>query len=101
MSTAPRQQNHSLRDLTSGFEAAREILGRGVVVGDQPSRITTREHAVMIGIARGDTINAIAKRLFISPTTVSTYRGRLLRKLGFTRNAQITLFVAEIEGLLR
>ena len=42
--------------------------------------------------ASGKQINQIAKELAISPSTVSTYRTRILEKLGLTSNAALVRF---------
>lgn len=45
------------------------------------SNLTTRELDVMMLLARGNSLNHIADRLFLSPNTVKTYRSSLYRKL--------------------
>jgi len=52
-------------------------------------KLSDREFQVMCMIARGKTSSEIAEKLFLSPKTISTYRSRLLRKLGLTNNSQI------------
>jgi DNA-binding NarL/FixJ family response regulator len=46
-------------------------------------------------IAKGKSLNAIAEELFISSKTVSTHKMRLMRKMKFSSNAELVLFVAE------
>lgn len=46
-------------------------------------RLSARELQVFHGLARGDSIEVLAKRLQIDPSTVSTYRGRIVQKMGF------------------
>ncbi len=60
--------------------------------------LSPREFDVMCQIARGATITEISKRLVLSPKTVSTFRARLLRKMGFKGDADIVRYVAE-QGL--
>ncbi len=48
----------------------------------KPSGLTPREQEVVDRLARGETQVEIAEALGISPSTVSTYRTRALRKLG-------------------
>ena len=43
-------------------------------------------------IASGKQINQIARDLCISPSTVSTYRTRILDKLGLENNAALVRF---------
>jgi two-component system invasion response regulator UvrY len=44
---------------------------------------------VMWLLATGKQISEIAKEMGLSPSTVSTYRTRILRKLGLTSNAAL------------
>ncbi len=52
-------------------------------------KLSDREYRVMWLLASGKHINEIAAELFLSPSTVSTYRARILRKLGLTTNADL------------
>lgn len=51
--------------------------------------LSDREYEVMLGIARGKRIRELADELTLSEKTVSTYRTRVLRKLGCSSNADI------------
>jgi two-component system, NarL family, invasion response regulator UvrY len=59
---------------------------------DQPphDRLSTRERQVFAKLAAGDGVSAIAQDLILSVKTVSTYRTRILEKMGFKSNADIT-----------
>ena len=61
--------------------------------------LSNREFTVMTSLARGSTIKDIARALNLNPKTVSTYRNRLLRKLGVTSNADLTAMCIKM-GLL-
>jgi two-component system, NarL family, invasion response regulator UvrY len=52
-------------------------------------RLSDREMEVLRMIASGKTISQIADELHLSVTTVSTYRARLLDKMGLTTNAEL------------
>lgn len=54
--------------------------------------LSDREYRVMWLIASGKPINRIAKEMFLSPSTISTYRVRILRKLGLTSNAELVQY---------
>jgi two-component system invasion response regulator UvrY len=54
--------------------------------------LSDREYRVMWLLANGKQINQIARELNISPSTVSTYRTRILEKLGLTSNAALVRF---------
>lgn len=52
--------------------------------------LSDREFQVMCLIASGKTVKDIAKDLFLSINTISTYRIRILEKMNFKSNAEIT-----------
>jgi len=54
--------------------------------------LSDREYRVMWLLASGKQINAIARELSLSPSTVSTYRTRILEKLGLSSNAALVRF---------
>ena len=51
--------------------------------------LSDREYRVMWLLASGKQINEIAEMLFLSPSTISTYRARVFRKLGLLNNADL------------
>ena len=51
--------------------------------------LSDREYQVMLKIVSGKTIKEIAKELFLSPKTVSTYRTRILKKMKMRNNAEL------------
>lgn len=51
--------------------------------------LSDREYEVMRMIAQGKTVTEIAGELFLSPKTISTYRTRILEKMGMKNNAQL------------
>jgi len=51
--------------------------------------LSDREYRVMWLLASGKQINQIAEEMFLSPSTVSTYRARILKKLKLTDNAAL------------
>lgn len=59
---------------------------------DQPphSALSDREHEVLCLIASGHTLSQIARKLSVSVKTVSTYRARVMEKMGMENNAQLT-----------
>lgn len=61
--------------------------------------LSDREFQVFRLIASGQTLTAIAEDLSLSVQTVSTYRTRLLEKMGLTTNADLTRY-AHNHGLL-
>jgi two-component system invasion response regulator UvrY len=61
--------------------------------------LSDREFEVLRGLAEGQPLKAIAARMAVSPKTVTTYRGRILQKLGLRGNADLVRYAIE-HGLL-
>ena len=57
--------------------------------------LSDREYRVMWLLASGKPINRIAKEMFVSPSTISTYRVRILRKLGLSTNAELVQYAVK------
>jgi DNA-binding NarL/FixJ family response regulator len=57
--------------------------------------LSDREYRVMWLLASGKRVNEIATEMFLSPSTVSTYRIRILRKLGLANNAQLVHYAVK------
>jgi two-component system, NarL family, invasion response regulator UvrY len=57
--------------------------------------LSDREFEVLKGLAEGETLKAIAARMAVSPKTVTTYRGRILQKLGLHSNAELVRYALE------
>lgn len=51
--------------------------------------LSEREFQVMVMLANGKSVTEIAKEIFISGKTVSTYRARILEKMGMKKNAEL------------
>ncbi len=60
--------------------------------------LSNREYQIMLMIAGGSSLSTIARELSLSVKTISTYRGRLLRKLRMESNAQLIRYAIK-EGL--
>jgi two-component system invasion response regulator UvrY len=63
-------------------------------------RLSARELEVFFRLASGTSVSCIGRELSLSIKTVSTYRTRLLRKLGFSSNAEIISYAMR-NGLVR
>ncbi len=61
--------------------------------------LTAREREVLELIAKGHTNQAIADKLFISPSTVQTYRTRIMRRLNLHSRAELIQYAMR-KGLL-
>ncbi|MCD6384548.1 response regulator transcription factor [Candidatus Sumerlaeota bacterium] len=56
-------------------------------------RLSDREYQVMRMIASGKTVKEIAEEMALSIKTISTYRSRVLQKMGMKNNAELTYYV--------
>jgi two-component system, NarL family, invasion response regulator UvrY len=61
--------------------------------------LSDREFQVLKGLAQGEALKSIAARLSVSPKTVTTYRTRILQKLGLGTNADLVRYALEHELL--
>lgn len=60
--------------------------------GGAHEELSVQEYRVMIQLAEGRRLTEIAERMHLSPKTVSTYRSRILEKLGLDSNAELTRY---------
>lgn len=58
-------------------------------------QLSDREFSVMKMIASGKSLSDIADSLFLSVTTVSTYRSRIMSKMKMKNNAELILYAIE------
>jgi DNA-binding NarL/FixJ family response regulator len=54
--------------------------------------LSNREFEVMKLLAKGLSLIEIGQRLAVTPTTVSTYRSRILHKMSLTNNSELTRY---------
>ena len=67
--------------------------------GELPhERLSDREYQVFRMLASGQTIGEISEVLALSVKTVSTYRARILEKLGLSGNAELMRYAFD-QGL--
>jgi DNA-binding NarL/FixJ family response regulator len=78
---------------------ATEALGGAKAGESRHERLSDREFDVMRGIASGSSVSEIAGQMHLSVKTVSTYRTRLLEKMGMSNNAELTRYALE-QGLV-
>ena len=57
--------------------------------------LSDREFSVLKLLAAGKSVSEIAESLFLSVTTVSTYRSRIMAKMNMKNNADLTLYAIE------
>jgi DNA-binding NarL/FixJ family response regulator len=64
------------------------------------SSLSEREFQIFCKLATGKSVSDIANELCLSVKTVSTYRGRVLEKMNFVSNADITTYALR-NGLMQ
>jgi two-component system invasion response regulator UvrY len=57
--------------------------------------LSDREYQIMLMLTEGKKIKEIGEQLFISEKTVSTYRSRILDKMGLKSNVELARYVME------
>jgi two-component system invasion response regulator UvrY len=98
--SAPEELAKALRKIMAGGRyvspALAEMLALGVTKDltlTPHETLSDREYEVMSRIASGKTVTEIAEELSLSPKTISTYRTRVLEKLGLKNSAAIVQYV--------
>lgn len=93
----------AIEKINSGKKYISEALSENLTYGlslDKGSHnptevLSKREFEVLSLIGSGKTYKEIAAELVLSPKTISTYRRRILEKLGLTRSAQLIRYACE------
>lgn len=95
--SAPNELVNALKQITQGKKyisaslAEKLALDLGVDTEKPPhENLSDREYEVMRMIASGKRIKEIADELSLSEKTISTYRTRILEKMGMKNNAELT-----------
>ncbi len=97
--TAPQELTKAVKKVASGGKYVSASLAE-VLAFELSSdarkplheRLSDREYRVMWLLATGKQISEIASEMRLRPTTVSTYRARILNKLGLTNNAELVRY---------
>ena len=102
--TAPEELVEAVRRVSSGGRyISASFAGRMAALLGQSGKaagheaLSDRELEVLLLIAGGETVSEIGTRLGISVKTVSTYRTRVLEKLGLRTNAELTYYAIKQE----
>lgn len=89
----------ALRKAMSGSKYVSSALAERLAVALEKGKaalphelLSDREYRVMWLLAKGESIRGIAAKLAVSPNTVSTYRGRIFRKLRVDSNADLVRY---------
>ena len=94
--SAPDELLIALRKVSTGGKYVSSSLAEKLASALETDRektphetLSTRENEVMLKIASGKTVTEIAKELYLSPKTISTYRTRILEKMGMKNNVEL------------
>jgi len=100
--SVPDHLVQALRRIVSGYryvtpEVAELLLTGMNTPDDAPphGRLSDREFEVLRMMSEGRSVNEIATRLALSVKTVSTYRARVLEKLGLTTTADLIRYAMQ------
>ncbi len=104
-SSAPDELTYAVNKVASGERYISKSFAESLALGvlsksdrhDKPI-LSARETEVLLLLASGKTISQIAKDLFLSPKTISTYRERLLEKLKLKTTADLIRY-SIMEGI--
>jgi two-component system, NarL family, invasion response regulator UvrY len=100
--TAPQEIVVAARRVLSGHRYVTASIAERLVVevgrtseGPPHERLSDREYEVFRLLALGNTVKESAAELSLTVQTVSTYRARLLEKMGLETNAQLTEYLIQ------
>jgi two-component system, NarL family, invasion response regulator UvrY len=100
--STPEEILEAIRRATGGGKYLSPHLADILLSGAMPSgqqlpheSLSPREADVMRRLSRGESLTHIAECLHLSPKTITTYRARIMEKLGIHSNAELTRYVVE------
>jgi two-component system invasion response regulator UvrY len=105
--SAPEELVQAIRKVLRGGEyisssVAEELVLHARHEDDQPlhKQLSDREYQVLCLIASGKEVKEISTELGLSAKTISTYRARLMEKMGMKTNAELTHYAIQ-NGLVK
>ncbi len=100
--SAPEELVAAVRTIAQGRRYVTQALAETMAdeLGSTPAkapdeRLSDREYQVMCLLASGKTVTEVAAELSLSTKTVSTYRARILTKLGVSNSAEIVRYALQ------
>jgi DNA-binding NarL/FixJ family response regulator len=97
--SATEELIEAIRKISSGEKyISSDVIGKLISDIKNPGakelheKLSEREFQIMNLIAKGNSNIEIGKQLFISGKTVSTYRARILEKMGMSSNTELALY---------
>lgn len=105
--TAPSQLVSAIRTVLQGRKYVGPTLAQilaselnGDVSKPLHSSLSQREFQIFCKLAAGMSVSEIGNELFLSVKTISTYRARILEKMNFKTNADLTYYALK-NGLIQ
>lgn len=102
--SAPGELVEAIRKVSSGGRYVTSSLAETWAFGlaadsEKPPHetLSDREYEVMCKLASGKTAKEIAEEMFLSPITISTYRSRIMEKMGMKNNVELALYAIRNE----
>lgn len=100
--SAPELLINALERVLSGRKYVSDVVAEQLAAGTQygndralHENLSDRELEVLQQLAKGKTVSEIAAELSLSVNTISTYRVRILEKLGLESNAALTRYAMD------
>ena len=101
---SPEQLVDAIRRVARGGKYVSEMLAENLAglvdngrAGSPHERLSDREFEVLRALGSGMAVKDVAEQLNLSAKTVSTYRARLLEKMGLKSRADLVRYVVEHE----
>lgn len=104
---APKELIDATRKVAAGEVFISPELAQRIALGTfgggtgepEHERLSPREQQVLVALANGQNVTAIAEHLYLSPKTVSTHKARIFRKLGVDNISALVRYALEHELL--
>jgi len=97
--SAAQELTNAIRKVAGGGKYLSPALSERLALdlaleGEKPlhDNLSDHEYRIMWLLASGKAISQIAREMSLSPSTVSTYRTRVLKKLNLTTNAELVRY---------
>lgn len=96
---SPDELANAIRRIHKGGKYVSQAMAERLIVdlGSESTKalhesLSDREYQVLCMLGEGRKINEIAALMSVSPKTVTTYRARILSKMGLKNNAELILY---------
>jgi two-component system, NarL family, invasion response regulator UvrY len=97
--SAPQELIRAIQKVSKGGKYVTASLAEKLAFeldagADKPchEKLSDREYQVMLMLASGQSVSEVAEQLCLSAKTITTYRTRILEKMGMKKNAELTLY---------